>query len=149
MMTDFVRDDVSLREISGRSEALAQLAVEAEIDVDPAVARAVKGSGRRLGEAACGFHRVAEEHQVRVFVGFSQRRQNPTPHRLDVVQHEGNELHHRLFRPVLDRRLLTGPVLRARLGSSILGGEETEEVGLENEAQEEQHQESTQPKATA
>ncbi len=42
VMTDLVRDDVRLREIARRLEALLQLVVEHHIDVDLLVERAVE-----------------------------------------------------------------------------------------------------------
>ena len=43
MVADLVRDDVGLREVARRAEALAKLVVEGEVYVDALVAGAVEG----------------------------------------------------------------------------------------------------------
>jgi hypothetical protein len=64
VVPDFVRQNVGLGEVSGRSEAPLQLLVEPEVDVDLLVRGTVERSGGRLGESARGLHRVPEEHQL-------------------------------------------------------------------------------------
>src|SRR6185503_20838180 len=63
VMPDLVRDDIGLREVAGRAEALRQLVEEGEIDIDLRIARAVERPGRRARVAAGGIDRVREEHQ--------------------------------------------------------------------------------------
>src|SRR6185503_8528845 len=50
VMTDFVCDDISLRKIPWRAEALPQLAEEAQIEIDAAIGGAVERTGRALSE---------------------------------------------------------------------------------------------------
>ena len=45
-MADLVRDDVRLREVAGRAEALVQLPVETEVDVELVVAWTVERPDR-------------------------------------------------------------------------------------------------------
>ena len=68
VVADLVRQDVRLGELAGRAEASLQLVVEAEVDVDLLVERAVEGAGGGLAVAAAGLHGVAEEHQLGVLV---------------------------------------------------------------------------------
>ena len=50
----FVRDDIGLRELARRAEAIGELVEEREIEIDVAVARAIKRAGGRLAFAAAG-----------------------------------------------------------------------------------------------
>ena len=59
VMSHLVGDHVGLREVAGRAEALAQVTVEGEVDVDLLVARAVEGTHRRLRHAAGRAHHAA------------------------------------------------------------------------------------------
>ena len=59
VMADLVGDHVGLREVAGRAEAIAQVAVEVEIDVDLLVGRAVERTHRRLRRAAGRAHHAA------------------------------------------------------------------------------------------
>src|SRR5947209_14443727 len=55
----FVRDHVSLREVPGRPDTLAQVAIERQVDIDPFVPRTVKRPDGRLREAARRLHGAA------------------------------------------------------------------------------------------
>ena len=55
VVADLVREHVGLREIAGRAEALAQLVVEAEVDVEVLVGRAVERPGRGAGKPQAEF----------------------------------------------------------------------------------------------
>ena len=75
MVADLVRDDVRLCEVAGRAEALRQLVEEAQIEINLAVLRAVKRTGRRLRESAGRVDRVAEQHhRGPLLVGAPRRR---------------------------------------------------------------------------
>ncbi len=68
VMTDFVGDDVRLREIAGRPETRPHLVVEAQVDVGLLVGGTVERTHRRLSQAAGRASRAAEQHQHGLFV---------------------------------------------------------------------------------
>ena len=68
-MPDLVRDHVGLGEISRRIEAVAQVAVEAQIDVDLLIRGTVERPDRRLRETAGRLHRAGEQHQLGIHIG--------------------------------------------------------------------------------
>src|SRR5262245_58858767 len=82
-------DDVCLGEVAGGAEPVAQLVVEAEVDVDAVVTGAVEWARRRLADTAGGLRGVAEEHELGALVLVAQ---NPGPGVLGVVKDEGDEL---------------------------------------------------------
>jgi hypothetical protein len=51
MVSNLVRDDIGLREISGRTEATRELIEELGVDVDSLVVRAVEWPHRRLAHS--------------------------------------------------------------------------------------------------
>ena len=51
-MAVFMRNDIGLRELSRRAEALAQLVVEREVEIDVIVLRTIERPGRCLAQAA-------------------------------------------------------------------------------------------------
>ena len=51
VMSEFVGKNVGLREFSGRSEALLELVIKSEIDVNLFVFRAIEGATRGLRQA--------------------------------------------------------------------------------------------------
>jgi len=61
VMTDFVRDDIRLRKVAGRAEALRQLVEERQIQIDLAVAGTIERPRGRLGEPAGRVDRIAKE----------------------------------------------------------------------------------------
>jgi hypothetical protein len=110
VMTDLVREHIRLREIARRAEALLQLFVKGEIDVDLLVFRTVERSRGRLRVAARGVGGVAEKHQLGVAVRRARLlREDVLPRLLCVVEDEGDELHFLL----LFRRLRDG-LIRSR-----------------------------------
>src|SRR5262245_58381702 len=103
-MSDLVREDVGLRELPRRAEALLELIVEAEVDVHLLVHWTVEGSGRGPPEATPRLGRIAEEDELRVVVAGAECL---LPRVLGVVEDEGHELDPLLL---LGRRL-DGPFL--------------------------------------
>src|SRR5690349_23471454 len=63
-----VRDDVGAREVSGRSETVAELLEKAEIEVYASIVGTVERSRRRLRHAATRIDRIAEEDDARLAV---------------------------------------------------------------------------------
>src|SRR3954454_9004502 len=68
VMADLVRDYVRLRKITRRAEARLQLAVEAEIEINALIFRAIKRSDGRARHTACGINGAAEKDELRIAV---------------------------------------------------------------------------------
>ncbi len=64
-MADLVGDHVGLGEIAGRPEAVFQVLVKAQVNLDPVILGAIEGPHGCLGEAAGGLHRAGEEGELR------------------------------------------------------------------------------------
>src|SRR6185503_12390408 len=88
MVTQFMRDDIGLREISRRAEALLQLLVEREVDVDLLIRRTIERSGGRLGKTTGRPHRIPEEYQLGRLVLATVGLQLAAPEGLGAVEHE-------------------------------------------------------------
>src|SRR5579884_4190084 len=103
MMPNLMRDDIGLREFAGRAETLRQLVVEAEIDVDLFVGGTVERTGGGLRLTARGRERVAIDDELRVAIRHARLlRKKAVPRLLDVVEHEGDELHFALLTRAVD-----------------------------------------------
>src|SRR5438067_554269 len=63
-MADLVRDDVRLREVTWRLEAVLQVAIEGKVDVELLVVRAVERPHGRLSHAAGRAHHAAAVFDV-------------------------------------------------------------------------------------
>ena len=92
VMAHLVGDDVRLREVPRRSEALVELPEEREVDVDLAVLRTVEGPHRRLTHAARRRRRLAEQHEPRRRVASARVREDPPPGVLRVREDHRDEL---------------------------------------------------------
>ncbi len=92
MVAHLVGDDVGLGEVSRRTEAVLQLAEEAEVDVDHRVGRAVERPRPGAAEPAAGVGRLAEQHQLGRFVALPGGGELLLPGLLHVVDEEGHEV---------------------------------------------------------
>src|SRR6185503_4601433 len=61
VMTDFVRDDVRLREVAGRAKSLRELVEKPKVEIDLSIPRAIERPGGRLSVAARRLHGVPEQ----------------------------------------------------------------------------------------
>ena len=139
VMPQLMRDDVGLREVARGPEALLQLVVEAEIDVDLLIPRAVERPARRLAHAARGGRRIPEQHQRRLLV---LARQEARPGRLRVVEDERDELHE----PVFVGRTGHGTGAGRLIGpTDRVGVHEGQEVAPGQQAEDQQHQHDADP----
>ncbi len=100
MVPDFVRDHIGRRRIAGRAEASAQILEEAQIEIEPTVARAVGRPDRRLRKAARRLHGAAEQYEPRLLVRLVRPAERPAPGFLGVGQHHGDELLALVRRPL-------------------------------------------------
>src|ERR1700741_1326192 len=62
-MSNFMRDDVSLREIARCVELSAQLLVEREIDVNLLISRTIEWSNCRARNSASRAHLIRKQHE--------------------------------------------------------------------------------------
>ena len=64
MVADFMRQHIGLGEIARRPELLPQLVVEAQIDINLLVVRAIERPGARVGHAAGRIDLAGEQHDL-------------------------------------------------------------------------------------
>src|SRR5262249_45235351 len=129
VVAELVRDDVGLREVAGRAEAIDELAVERQVDIDLLVLGAVERPGRRLREAAARLRRAREQDELGVVIFGPELL---LPRVLDVVKDEGDELDHL----VVGARAGGRTLLRGGARGAAAGEEET--ARQEEEDQEQQ-----------
>ena len=73
VMTEFVRDDVSLREIAGRAEAAVEFVKKSNVEIDFAIRRAIERTCRGLRKPASGVDRITEKRDHGSLVARRQR----------------------------------------------------------------------------
>ena len=95
-MAHLVGDHVGLREVARRVETVTKLPVEAEVDVDLPVDRAIEGTHGGLADAAARAHRVGEDHEARRLVAASALREDLAPRVLGGGEHDGDEVGERV-----------------------------------------------------
>ncbi len=94
VVADLVRDNVGLREIARRMEAALQFLVEAQVDVDGAVERAIEGAHGRLAEPAFGARRIGKDDELGLLVGASRVLEDLLPDVLGIGEDMAHELRH-------------------------------------------------------
>src|SRR6185437_14390994 len=67
-MTDFVRDDIRLREISRRIELAPQLFIKPKIDVNPLIARTIEWTNSSTCDPTRRAHLIRKQHQRRLAI---------------------------------------------------------------------------------
>jgi hypothetical protein len=87
MMSDLVRDDVGLGEVTGGAEASFEIA-ESQIDVHLLIERAIEGTHGRLGKPAIRLHGVGEEHELGVPIAFAALGKPRMPGALYIIEDE-------------------------------------------------------------
>src|SRR5438105_5903382 len=92
VVTDFVRDDVGLREVAGRAEALVELAEEGEIEIHLPIGGAVERPNLGASDAARRLRRAVEEHQHGRHVRIAALTEDLAPRVLGVGEHLRNEV---------------------------------------------------------
>src|SRR3954470_3151940 len=97
-MPEFMGDDVRFGKFAGCSEAISQIVVEPEVDVDLLIVRTVERTDRRLPHPTSGRRRTTKQNELRVAIAG----QNLAPRRiLDVVDRPVHELREMFFRRAL------------------------------------------------
>ena len=93
MMAELVGEHVGLGEVARRAESRAQLAEEAEVEVDGLIGRAVEraGGGRRHATAT-RVDRAVEEDELRILVSLPACGELLPPVLLHVVEDGADEL---------------------------------------------------------
>ena len=87
-------DDVGLRELARCAEALLQVAVEGEVDIDLLIARAVERTHRRLTGTAGRRRCAGKEHQLGLLVARATFTKHLLPRRFRAAQNLGDEARH-------------------------------------------------------
>lgn len=103
VMSDLMSENVRLREISGSSEALLQLVIEAEVDVHLLIFWTVERAGRRLSHAAAGRDAITKKDELRMRVTNVAVRKDLGPILLCVIEDERDELNLWFFCGIVDR----------------------------------------------
>src|SRR5450830_598536 len=151
-MPELVGDDVGLGELARGAKSRAQLVEEPEIEIDLPVGGAVKRTHRGLGEPAARARAVAEENERRALVGSAELREFRFPGLLDLVDHEGDELHALpVFGRLRDGRTRVRDVHGRRTPRAWgrVRVDQREEVLLEDEAQYCEEDDAAAPEAHA
>src|SRR5574339_628169 len=73
MVSQFVRDDVGLGEVTRRAETTAQFIEEPEVEIYIVVSWTVERAAGRLREAAGGLNRIAKQPHLRWLVAITQQ----------------------------------------------------------------------------
>src|SRR5262245_49607991 len=109
VMADLMRNDVGLRHVSWRAEAVLEVLVEVEVDIDLLVEGAIKGTHLRHADSASGTRSAAEQHERGIAIALPITGEEISPNVFGVGQNHGHEFLEILFarRPwALDRRAL-------------------------------------------
>ena len=92
VMPHFVGDDESLRKISRGFEAVEQLAIEGQIDVDFLIHATVKGTGGSRRKTTSGLNLAGEKHEIGLGVLSSGTLEYFAPDSFGAAEHPGHEL---------------------------------------------------------
>ena len=115
MVADLVGEDVGLGEVALHLEAVLQLVIEAEIDVNFLVVRTIERPHRCHAGAAGGANRAGKQHELRVAVFLAVLAEDVVPDVLGVGEHHADELPEVVFAGALG--MLERRPLRAGLGN--------------------------------
>src|ERR1700722_18560230 len=136
MVSQFMRQNISLSKFAGRAKAPPQLVEKREVDVNLLIFRTIKRARSGFRTAASRFSRIAEEHQLGVAIRpAGLLRQELRPGLLRVIQYEGNKLHQRFFRGIASRIRLAD----SRAGIQRSAAQQRKQVGPENETENQQN----------
>ena len=91
MMADLMGDDIGLGEIAAGAEPVLELAIEAEVEIDLLVERAVERThgGHRI--AASRAHLIGEQDELGRGIALALRGENPLPAALGGAEDLGDE----------------------------------------------------------
>src|SRR6266545_3531434 len=138
VMTNFVRDDVRLREVAGSAKAAIEIAKEREIEIHLAIVGTIERSYRGRGKSARRAHRSVEQHENGLFVLSALTRKDPSPRVLRIAEHRGDKARLRIV--LRHSRRGRGAVGRRRRFLNLLHELERVAAGDEREEQyENQH----------
>src|SRR5215831_16462386 len=135
MMPEFMGQHVSFGKISGRAETALEFVIEAKVDINLLVSRAIEGAGGGARRAAAGVGGIAKEHQLGMAIRNALLGKNFRPRLLRIIQDKGDKFYCRLFTGV------TGAVrLRDRRTSAAAGAQKGKQIAIEDKAEDEQNQ---------
>src|SRR5262245_51031096 len=90
-MSDFVRDDIRLGEITRRAEPLVELAEERQVEVHLAIRGAVERSHFRPTDAAGRLGGAVEQHEHGRYVCLTTLPEDLAPGVLSIAEHDRDE----------------------------------------------------------
>lgn len=91
MVAHFMGDDISLCKITRRSETVAQVFEEGEVEVDPLVTRTIERADGRARGPACGLDLTCEQDKVWLLVSRALFLEQASPDFLGVSEDNGDE----------------------------------------------------------
>src|SRR5262245_34624557 len=107
VMTDLMRNHVSLRHVSRRAEAVLEVLVEIEVDIDLLVIGAIERTHLRHTDPASGTDAAAEQDECGIAIALPIAAEEVAPDVLGIGENDGHELLEIVFARglgALDRR---------------------------------------------
>ena len=101
MMSNFVCDDVGLREVASCPQAVLELTEKTEVDVNAPILRTIERTGCAAGEATAGLNQVREEHQPRLLVLAAHLPEDLIPGVFGIGQNNRDEFRRLIARPLI------------------------------------------------
>ena len=148
VVADLVGDDVGLGELAGCAQALLEHLVEAQVDVDLLVVRAVERPHRRLALAARRRPAAREEDELRRLVGPARLAEDVGPDDLGAAQ----DLRDELRAGIVGRRRRRGALLLDDLAAAVAAAhhaEQRQRIDAEDPAGDDRHREAAEADAAA
>src|SRR6185369_1872343 len=96
-MSNFMRDHVRLREISGRLELASQLFIKREIDVNLFITRTIEWSNSSACDSTRRLHPIGKEHERWLSILPSVLAKHVSPNIFRLRQHHSDKLFHLIF----------------------------------------------------
>jgi hypothetical protein len=153
VVADFMRQHIGLREVARRAEALAQFAVEVQVDIEVAVGRTVERAARGARRPAGRIDAPAEQRQRRLGIILPRCLEYLRPGLLRVGEHGGDEVAHFRVRARLRSWLGTGRRtrlgLRRRPGNDVAAAQEGQRIDAEQPGDHQDDEDRADPHAAA
>src|SRR5262245_55430289 len=133
VMTDLMRDNVGLRHVSWRAEAVLEVLIEVEVDIDLFVEGAIKRTHLCHADAASGTRSATEQNECGIGIALAITGEEVSPNVFGIGKHHGHELLEIVFARgprSLDRRTLLPRYGKVRCVGALLRKADIGEVRL-------------------